>query len=83
MTDSDRMHEVWLVQASTPKSVVARFRRLKHAEQYVAEHKLEGPFDIKMPNGRWHGRNRTAPAEDIAAFLASQGLDEVAPSSQR
>lgn len=71
--DQERMYDVWFMRESRPKAVVARFRRLEHAETYVREHKREGPFDIKMPNGRWHGRNRTVPAEDLAAFLASQG----------
>ena len=72
----DRMYEVWLTEQSTPNRMVARFRRFDHAEEYVRKHQRDGRFDIKMPNGRWHGRNRTAPAEDIAAFLRANGLDQ-------
>ncbi len=65
------MYEVWLFVDAKPARQVAQFRRFGDAEQYVRGHRREGPFDIKFPNGRWHGRSKTVDADEIAAFLAA------------
>ena len=49
------MYQVFVTQGQGPSSeLVAEFKFLQYALEFVEDHKDEASFGIKYPNGKWH-----------------------------